>query len=178
MRQASRSNLQGRAGGDQAKKRQGCSQQKAGLVRAWGHAVVWWVQRQATGSRDVGSGPCPLRAWQPCPEGRVSPRCPLEMQLASRTWADPQTPFGRCPLGLGANCRPNGLQVSLTESQSPMAARSLAVHVVHGLCTVAPGSLWAKVLLSIHGDSEGGSGNAHLGPFQTVAFDFCVKSEK
>lgn len=36
MRQASRSNLQRRAGGDQAKKRQGCSQQKAGLVRALG----------------------------------------------------------------------------------------------------------------------------------------------
>lgn len=133
--------------------------------------------RHAMGSRGVGSGLCLLGAWQSYPEGSVSPRCPLAMRLASGTWADPQTPFGSSPLGLESDCRPNGLQVSLTESQSLMAAGSLAVHVVGGLCAMSLGSLWAKVLLSLHGDSKGSSGNAHLGPFQTVALDFCTKSE-
>lgn len=107
--------------------------------------------RHAMGSRGVGSGLCPLGAWQSCPEGCVSPRCPLAMQLASGTWADPQTPFGRSPLGLESDCRPNGLQVSLTESQSRMAAGSLAVHVVGGLWLWPRGACGLKSCLAYMG---------------------------
>lgn len=63
-----------------------------------------------TGGGEQGHGVGALRAWQPCPEGSISPRCPLAMPLASGTRAGPHISFGRSPLGLGANCRPNDLQ--------------------------------------------------------------------
>lgn len=86
-------------------------------------------------------------------------------------WQEPSGPWGK-------------LQAKWpTGSRSPKArttvARSLAVLTAHGLRAAPPGSLWAKVLLRIHRDGEGSSpGNAHLGPFQTVALTLFFKFEK